>query len=344
MDIYQLVRKNIQQLSPYSCARDEFKGEASIYLDANESPYNAPYNRYPDPLQVEVKKEIAKLKKIDPKQIFLGNGSDEPIDLIYRVFCEPRQDSVLAISPTYGMYKVCADINNIAYYTVSLNDHFDITADTILAATTTETKVIWLCSPNNPTGNSLNSSEIELLLQRFKGIVVVDEAYIDFSSQPSFVQKLHRYPQLVVLQTFSKAWGSAAVRLGMAFASETIVQLLNRIKYPYNVNLLTQNYILKRIKQADTIQQQIKQTLTERRILIEKLATLSVVQHIYPTDANFVLVKVEDANGLYQSLVDKGTIVRNRNSVQLCQGCLRITVGTSQENETLIQQIIELTQ
>lgn len=344
MEINKLVRKNIQQLSPYACARDEFKGEASVYLDANENPYNHPYNRYPDPLQVEVKKQIGILKNIDPKYIFLGNGSDEPIDLIYRAFCEPQQDSVLAIAPTYGMYKVCADINNVEYKVALLNEEFDILAEDILQKIAKNTKIIWLCSPNNPTGNSLNNREIDIILQRFEGLVVIDEAYIDFSRQTSYLQKLQQYPNLIVLQTFSKAWGSASIRLGMAFADNAIVQILNKIKYPYNINLLTQNYILDRLKQVPEVNRQIEKILLERTLMTQRLSQLSCVQKVYPSDANFILVKVQDANLLYQSLVAKGTIVRNRTNVQLCEGCLRITIGASEENEILIEQIMQITQ
>ena len=241
MNLERLLRENIRSLQPYSSARDEFKGEASVYLDANENPYNAPFNRYPDPLQWEVKEQISKIKNIPSENIFLGNGSDEPIDLVYRAFCEPRVDNVVAIEPTYGMYKVCANINDVEYRKVLLDENFDFTAEKLLAATNLYTKVIWLCSPNNPTGNSLNGTEIIKILEQFEGIVVLDEAYIDFSKAGSFSQKLAQYPNLIILQTFSKAWGSAAIRLGMAFASIQIISVLNKIKYPYNINILTQH-------------------------------------------------------------------------------------------------------
>ncbi len=339
MNLEKLLRENIRSLQPYSSARDEFKGEASVYLDANENPYNAPFNRYPDPLQWEVKKQISKIKQVPAENIFLGNGSDEPIDLLYRAFCEPRLDNVVAIEPTYGMYKVCANINDVEYRKVLLDENFDFTADKLLSATNLYTKIIWLCSPNNPTGNSLNSNEIIKLLESFDGIVVLDEAYIDFSSGRSFLDKLVQYPNLLILQTFSKAWGSAAIRLGMAFASTEIISVLNKIKYPYNINILTQGQALKTISQSEQVVEWVKVLLKERTLLIQELKKLTLVQHIYPSDSNFVLVKVNDANATYNYLVDKGIIVRNRSSVSLCLGCLRITVGTPDENNTLIQAL-----
>lgn len=339
MNLEKLLRENIRSLQPYSSARDEFKGEASVYLDANENPYNAPFNRYPDPLQWEVKEQISKIKNVPAENIFLGNGSDEPIDLLYRAFCEPRTDNVVAIEPTYGMYKVCANINDVEYRKVLLDENFDFSADKLLSATNLYTKIIWLCSPNNPTGNSLNSNEIIKLLESFDGIVVLDEAYIDFASQGSFSDKLAQFPNLVILQTFSKAWGSAAIRLGMAFASTEIISVLNKIKYPYNINILTQGQALKTIGQSEQVAEWVNVLLKERALLIEELKKIPLVQHIYPTDSNFVLVKVNDANATYNYLVDKGIIVRNRSSVSLCLGCLRITVGTPEENNTLIQAL-----
>lgn len=334
-----LLRKNIRLLEPYSSARDEFKGEASVYLDANESPFNAPYNRYPDPLQLKLKAEIGKIKHLSAENIFLGNGSDEAIDLVYRAFCEPRLDNVVALEPTYGMYKVCANINDVEYRKVLLNTDFQADAEKILDATDSNTKVIWICSPNNPTGNLINRETILTLLAEFHGIVVVDEAYIDFAPQESFSCQLDEFPNLIVLQTFSKAWGSAAIRLGMAFASEEIITLFNKIKYPYNVNFLTQEKALEILKNEKEVQKWVATTLTERQKLTNELSKLKIVRHIYPTDANFVLVKVDDANGTYQKLVEKGIIVRNRNSVSLCLGCLRITVGTQQENEILLSEL-----
>lgn len=337
-----LLRKNIASLHPYSCARDEFKGEASVYLDANENPYNSPYNRYPDPLQLKVKKQISKIKGVSTEKIFLGNGSDEAIDLVYRAFCEPRIDNVVAIEPTYGMYKVCADINDVEYRKVLLNADFQFSADKILSKTDENTKVIWLCSPNNPTGNSLLRSEIIKTIGNFHGVVVLDEAYIDFSSEKSFVSELEKYPNLIVLQTFSKAWGNAGIRLGLAYASEEIIAVFNKIKYPYNINILTQQHISETLKNDAQIKNWVETLFAERKKLIENLSQLTLVQHIYPTDANFVLVKVEDANKTYQSLVEKGIIVRNRNTVSLCLGCLRITVGTPEENKILIEELKKL--
>jgi len=339
MNLDNLLRANIRSLQPYSSARDEFKGEASVYLDANENPYNAPFNRYPDPLQWKVKEQISKVKKVAAENIFLGNGSDEPIDLLYRAFCEPRTDNVVAIEPTYGMYKVCANINDVEYRKVLLDENFNFSADELIKATDQNTKLIWLCSPNNPTGNSLNREEIFRVLNSFKGIVVLDEAYIDFASEKSFSEFLSQFPNLVILQTFSKAWGSAAIRLGMAFASTEIIAILNKIKYPYNINILTQQQALITIENAGQTADWVKTLLAERTKLIEDLKKLSIVQHIYPTDSNFVLVKVNDANYTYNSLVEKGIIVRNRSSVSLCMGCLRITVGTPEENEILIQAL-----
>jgi len=339
MNIDKLLRDNIRSLQPYSCARDEFKGEASVYLDANENPYNAPFNRYPDPLQWEVKELITKVKNVPSENIFLGNGSDEPIDLLYRAFCEPRIDNVVAIEPTYGMYKVSASINDIEYRKVLLDENFQFTADSLLAATNLYTKLIWLCSPNNPTGNSLDRKEIVKLLTSFEGIVVLDEAYIDFASEESFSEFLSQYPNLVILQTFSKAWGSAAIRLGMAFASTEIIGILNKIKYPYNVNILTQKQALTALKNAGQTKAWVKTLLDERTILVNNLQKLPLIQHIYPTDANFILVKVPDANAVYHYLVDKSIIVRNRNTVSLCMGCLRITVGTPEENQILLEEL-----
>jgi len=339
MNLDKLLRNNIRSLQPYSCARDEFKGEASVYLDANENPYNAPFNRYPDPLQWEVKEQITRVKAVPAENIFLGNGSDEPIDLLFRAFCEPRIDNVVAIEPTYGMYKVSANINDVEYRKVLLDENFQFSADKLLDATNLYTKIIWLCSPNNPTGNSLDRAEIIKLLTSFEGIVVLDEAYIDFASEGSFSEMLSHYPNLVILQTFSKAWGSAAIRLGMAFASTEIIAVLNKIKYPYNINILTQKQALSALKNDIQVKQWVKTLLNERAVLVEALQRLPIVQHIYPTDANFVLVRVDDANALYHYLVDKSIIVRNRNTVSLCLGCVRITVGTPEENRILLEEL-----
>lgn len=339
MELNKLLRKNILSLEPYSCARDEFKGEASVYLDANESPYNAPFNRYPDPLQLRLKAEISKIKNVTIENIFLGNGSDEAIDLVYRAFCEPGMDNVVAIEPTYGMYKVCAAINDVEYRKVRLNSDFQLNAKELLNATDEHTKAIWICSPNNPTGNLMNSGEITDLLKQFDGIVVLDEAYIDFATRESFSNKLAEYPNLIILQTFSKAWGSAAIRLGMAFASPEIISVFNKIKYPYNVNLLTQENALATLKNEKQVKERVQITLHEREKLKDELCRLKMVQRIYPTDANFILVKVNDANATYKHLVDKGIIVRNRNTITLCLGCLRITIGTKEENQTLLDEL-----
>lgn len=336
MNLESLLRENIRLLKPYSCARDEFKGDAAVFLDANENPYNQPYNRYPDPLQLALKEKISAIKGVPVENIFLGNGSDEAIDVIYRIFCEPGHDNVVAIDPTYGMYKVCADINDITYRTVELNEKFDIEAYKLMDSTNQKTKVIWLCSPNNPTSNNLNYDEIIKLLQWFRGIVVVDEAYIDFSGRDSFVKLLNKFPNLIVLQTFSKAWGNAAIRLGMAFASTDIIGYMNKVKYPYNVNLLTQQHALEVAATPEKVKHWVDEILKERTELVKKLNELSIVKKVHPTDANFVLAEVQDAHSVYQELVKKGIIVRNRSNITLCRNCIRITVGTPQENAQLI--------
>ena len=338
----ELVRENIWKLKPYSCARDEFKGEAKAYLDANENPFNTLYNRYPDPLQWAVKEKIAELKYVKPSQIMLGVGSDEPIDLIFRVFCEPKVDNVVAINPTYGMYGVCADINNVEYRQVNLEADYSLNAEKVLAAVDKNSKVVFLCSPNNPTANLLNTTEIEKILKGFDGIVVIDEAYIDFSDKASWLTKLNKYPQMVILQTFSKAWGLAAARCGMAFASEEIISFFNKVKYPYNINILTQKLILEKLEQVEIKNNWVKEILSQRTLMIEELKQLSIVEHIYPSDANFILVKVDDANLRYKQLVEKGIIVRNRNSVTLCENCLRITIGTAQDNKELLNALRSL--
>ena len=335
-----LVRKNIQSLTPYSCARDEFKGRtASVFLDANENPYGSPLNRYPDPMQEELKAKLAIVKEVAPSQIFLGNGSDEAIDLVYRIFCEPRQDNVVAIAPTYGMYSVCADINDVEYRSVALNDDFTLNAERLLAATDSHTKVIWLCSPNNPTGNSLQRKSIEHIINYFDGIVVVDEAYADFAADRPFRLDIGLCPNLIVLNTFSKLWASAAIRLGMAFASEEIISLFNKVKYPYNVNQLTQQQALKVLDDLQHIDLWRATLLNERAHMLPSVAELPICQAVYPTDANFFLARMTDADRIYQYLVDKGIIVRNRSRVQLCNNCLRITIGTPQENNALLSAL-----
>lgn len=335
-DLKEIVRKNIYSLKPYSSARNEFKGEASIFIDANENPYDTPYNRYPDPLQLQVKEKISALKGVPVENIFLGVGSDEPIDLLYRIFCEPQTDNVVALEPTYGMYSVCADINNVEYRKVSLKEDYQFSANDLLAATDKNTKIIWLCSPNNPTGNALDTAEIEKVLKNFSGIVAVDEAYIDFSSQPSYLKVLKEYPNMVVLQTFSKAWGSAGVRLGMAFASEEIIKIFNKVKYPYNINVLTQRYAIKLLDNFSQIEKKVKAILKNREKLEKQLIKVKCVKEVYPTDANFILVKTIDSDSIYKYLIENGIVARNRNGITLCDNCLRITVGTAEENKQVI--------
>lgn len=339
----ELVRPNILKLKPYSSARDEYSGkEASIFLDANENPYNAPNNRYPDPLQLELKKKIAPVKQVCPEQIFLGNGSDEAIDLTFRAFCRPGTDNVVAIEPTYGMYQVCADVNGVEYRTVKLDTEFQFKADEMLAASDEHTKLMFVCSPNNPTGNSLNRNEILSLLARFEGLVIVDEAYSDFSVEPSLLCELNHYPNLIVLQTFSKAWGCAAIRLGMAFASTEIIGIMNKIKYPYNINRLTQQEAVRMMGRHYQVKQWVKSLLEERTRLMKEFGKLKCCRKVYPTDANFFLTEVSDAKSIYNYLVDKGIIVRNRTNVTLCYNCLRITVGTRPENDMLLEALKEV--
>lgn len=339
MEIEKLVRPNILALEPYSCARNEFSGTANVFLDANESPFNGPYNRYPDPLQADVKQVVSQLKGVDMENIFLGNGSDECIDLMYRIFCRPGIDNVVAMSPSYGMYQVCADVNDVEYRKVALNDDFSINFDAMLDAADENTKVMWVCSPNNPTGTAADAEDLLNFGKRARCIVVIDEAYIDFSSKPSMLSYLHQLPNVVVMQTLSKAWASAGVRMGMAFAHKTIIDLMNNVKYPYNVNILTQQYALQQLAHHDQVEAQVQTLLAERKWLVDALSQLECVEHIYPTDANFVLVRVDDADALYRFLLSQGTVVRNRNRVEMCSNCLRITVGTHDENSTLMNQI-----
>lgn len=337
-----LTRENIWNLAPYSCARNEFSGRvASVFLDANENPYNRPYNRYPDPLQLELKARISVVKGVDKDCIFLGNGSDEAIDLPYRCFCRPGIDNVVAIEPTYGMYKVCADINDTEYRPVLLDENYNISADKILAACDWKTKIIWLCSPNNPTGNNLNRDEIVKILQSFDGIVVVDEAYSDFSQAKPFRHEIAKYPNLIVLNTLSKAWGCAAIRLGMAFASKEIIDLFNKVKYPYNINMLTQKQALEILRDQIMVTKWAKMLVDERRLVMSSFARLPICEKVYPSDANFFLVKVTDAQAIYDYLIDKGIVVRNRNNVTLCGNCLRITIGTRDENSRLLSALIK---
>ena len=336
----ELTRKNIWSLAPYSSARNEYAGrEARVFLDANENPYNQPFNRYPDPLQLELKEVLSKLKRVPAECIFLGNGSDEAIDLPYRCFCEPGRDNVVAIEPTYGMYKVCADINDIEYRPVLLDECYQTTAEKLLAATDKHTKIIWLCTPNNPTGNCLDRDEVVKVIQQFEGLVIVDEAYGDFSSQQPLRTELGKYPNLIVLNTMSKAWGCAAIRLGMAFASKEIIGMFNKVKYPYNINLLSQQQALEALKRPIDVEEWVRILLQERGRMMEAFSILPICEKVYPTDANFFLAKMTDATKIYNYLVDRGIIVRNRTRVQLCDNCLRITIGTKSENSELLSAL-----
>jgi histidinol-phosphate aminotransferase len=335
--LQQLTRPNIWKLAPYSSARNEYSGhQAHVFLDANENPYNRPFNRYPDPLQLELKAELAKVKGLPAENIFLGNGSDEAIDLPYRCFCIPGKDNVVAMEPTYGMYRVCADINDVEYRPVLLDEHFQLSADKMLSACDKNTKLIWICTPNNPTGNNIDRNEIEHLLQTFDGIVIIDEAYSDFSAVKPFREELAKYPNMVVLNTMSKAWGCAAIRLGMAFADTQIIALFNKVKYPYNVNLLTQQQALETLRDPFEVDKRIKTILLERTHMMEAFRTLPQCKEVYPTDANFFLARMDDAQGIYDYLVGKGIIVRNRTRITLCHNCLRVTIGTKQENSELL--------
>ena len=338
-DFNDIIRKNILNLKPYSSARDEFKGEADVFLDANENPYPSPYNRYPDPLQMAVKEKLSRIKGVPPSQTFLGNGSDEAIDLLIRAFCEPYKDSILITEPTYGMYAVCADVNAVPIRRTTLSSDYDLDVSNITKALDGNTKIIFLCSPNNPSGNVMSRSKILEVAEQFNGLVVVDEAYIDFSKEPSFTQELDKYPNIVILQTFSKAWGLAGLRLGICFGSESIINTLNKIKYPYNVNIKTQELAIKALDNVDQKNKWVKEILAQREILTTDLLSLKIVNKVYPSDANFLLAKVEDAQGTYKYLMEKGIIVRDRSRVVLCDNCLRITVGTPRENKTLIQAL-----
>lgn len=339
-DIENIVRSNIRNLKPYSSARSEFHGEAQVFLDANENSFGSPlpqnYNRYPDPLQLELKEKLSNIKGVPAKNIFLGNGSDEAIDLLFRIFCEPGHDNVIICPPTYGMYEVSANINNVALKRIPLLPNFELDVEGILEKMNSQSRLLFVCSPNNPTGNSLNPDDVELLVQKFTGIVVVDEAYINYSKKPSLIKWLTEYPNLVILQTFSKAWGLAALRLGMAFASEAIIEYMNKVKPPYNINLATQQLGLSALDNINWVNEHIRQTVTEREKLVKEMKSLPVVEKLYATDANFFLAKVNDPKRVYNYLVSKGIIVRDRSKITLCEGCLRITVGTPEENNLLI--------
>ena len=338
-----LLRENIKKLVPYSSARDEFKGEARVFLDANENSLGSPltkwYNRYPDPLQWKVKEAISKIKGVPPQHIFMGHGSDECIDVLFRSFCEPGKDNVIINPPTYGMYEVSANINDIEIRRATLLDDFQLDLVHLENLVDEHTKIIWICSPNNPTANSMNRDDVEIVLNNFNGLVVIDEAYINFSRHKSFIQELSEYPNLVVMQTFSKAWGLAGLRLGMAFASEAIIDVCNKVKPPYNINQATQELALKALEEVEQVNDMIRAIVSMRDELIKELVALPIVKKVYPSDANFLLVKVVDANRIYDYLLQHEIVVRNRSKVELCEGCLRITVGTENENKELIMAL-----
>ena len=341
--INNIIRENKTRLVPYSSARDEYQGEASVYLDANENAFGSPleqqFNRYPDPLQYDVKKRLSEIKGLPVRNIFLGNGSDEAIDVLFRSFCNPGVDNVILVPPTYGMYKVSANINDVEIRNVQLTEEYQLNLDGIAEAIDEHTKLIFICSPNNPTGNSIDRSDVETLLANFNGLVIVDEAYINFSRQKTFIQELTEYANLVVLQTLSKAWGLAGLRVGMAFASEEIIEVMNKVKPPYNVNEASQQLALQALANIDQVNGWIKETLAQRDRLVLGLKDFDFVVDIYPSDANFILVKTTDARGIYNFLVERGIIVRDRSKVELCEGCLRITVGTPDENNILLQSL-----
>ena len=342
-DLQSLVRQNIRNLKPYSSARSEFAGAAEVFLDANENAFGSPagggFNRYPDPLQIELKKLVASAKGVDPTQIFVGNGSDEAIDLLFRIFCEPGRDEAIICPPTYGMYRVSADINDVAVCEINLTNEFQLDVPAVLAGITPRTKLVFICSPNNPTGNLMRRGSVIEIAGNFDGIVVVDEAYIDFASESSMIAELASLPNLVVLQTFSKAWGMAGLRVGLAFASAEIIGLMNRVKPPYNVSGIAQRAVIDAFHDRESVEKWIDTALQQRTILAETLYQFESVETIYPSDANFILVKMADANDVYRFLLEEKVVVRNRNNVELCEGCLRITVGTPEENQRLIEAL-----
>ena len=341
-----LLRDNIRKLIPYSSARDEFKGEAQVFLDANENSLGSPltrwYNRYPDPHQWKVKEAISKIKGVPPQHIFLGNGSDECIDLLYRAFCVPGKDNVIINPPTYGMYEVSANINDVEIRRARLLDDFQLDLVHLENLVDSNTKIIWICSPNNPTANSMNRQDIEVVLNNFPGLVVIDEAYINFSRHKSFIQELSDYPNLVVLQTMSKAWGLAGLRMGMAFASEAIIDVYNKVKPPYNISQVNQELALKALEEVGQVNDMIRQLVAMRDLLARDLVALPLVQTVYPSDANFLLVKMDNARGVYERLLEDGIVVRDRSKVELCEGCLRITVGTEKENRELLKALAKI--
>ena len=338
-----LVRDNIKKMTAYSSARHDYTGNASIYLDANENSFGSPlpdnFNRYPDPLQMQVKEKLCKIKGVPVQNIFLGNGSDEAIDLLYRIFCGPGRDNVIILPPTYGMYEVCAEMNDIKTKKVTLTSEYQLDIDGIANTIDPFTKLIFICSPNNPTGNSINRADVEIILNNFDGIVVIDEAYINYSKQRSFIAELTEYPNVVVMQTLSKAWGLAGLRLGMAFASQPIIELMNKVKYPYNINTATQLLALEALDNIEWVNKHISTTVLEREKLKAELLNLSDTETVFPSDANFLLVKMKGARNIYEELCLKGIIVRDRSKVVLCDDCLRITIGTESENKILIEAL-----
>jgi histidinol-phosphate aminotransferase len=346
MDIKNLQRENIKTLRPYSTARDEYKGQASVFLDANENSFGSPlpenFNRYPDPLQLDLKDALSKIKGVPIENTFLGNGSDEAIDLLFRAFCNPGKDNVIILPPTYGMYEVSANINDVEIRKVNLLPNFQLDLEGIAEAIDENTKLIFICSPNNPTGNSIVRTDIETVLANFKGLVVIDEAYINFAKQRTFIQELTEYPHLVILQTFSKAWGLAGLRLGMAFASSIVIDILNKVKAPYNISQSTQDLALAALENVGQVNEWIKVTVAERDLLSKRLLDLPMVRTVYPSDANFILVEVDNPGLIYNSLVDQGIIIRDRSKVTLCEDCLRITIGTQKENEILLAALKSL--
>jgi histidinol-phosphate aminotransferase len=338
-DINKVARKSILSLKPYSSARDEFTGQAKVFLDANENPYDTKYNRYPDPMQLGVKTLISSLKSLPTEQMILGNGSDEIIDLIIRSFCDPNKDEIIILPPTYGMYEVYANINQVKIKEVPLDEKFDISSNKVLGQVSENTKIIFLCSPNNPTGNVLSTDQVKYILQKFEGLVVVDEAYIDFSDIESWSAYLDLYPNLVVMQTLSKAWGLAGIRMGMGFANTNIIALLNKVKPPYNISQVTQEIAFEALQCFDQKDDVVKLILAEKTKLEKALTELSIVEQIYPSEANFLLVKISDASAVYQKLIEKSIVVRDRSKVLLCDNCLRITVGNEEENNLLIEAL-----
>ncbi|MBN3581767.1 histidinol-phosphate transaminase [Algoriphagus aestuarii] len=342
-NLNSLLRPHIANLQPYTSARDEYTGKIGVFLDANENPYGSvtkqDFNRYPDPYQSDLKDEISKIKNVNSSQIFLGNGSDEAIDLLFRAFCNPGKDNVILLPPTYGMYEVSASINDVEIRRISLTEDFQLQPEKIIAAADKNSKIIFVCSPNNPSGNKVKREEIRFLLNNFKGIIVVDEAYIDFNDEPSFTTELADFPNLLVIQTFSKAWGLASLRLGMAFGSEEIIKILNRIKPPYNISGLTQDTVLAAIMNTGRVEKMIEEILLERDFLQEKLVKMTAIEKIFPSQANFLLVKMPHATAVYNKLIEQKIIVRNRSKVLLCEDCLRISVGTRKENEAFLQAL-----